>query len=63
MCMCFMSLLNTDVAQVVGILPHSRHRPIYRIQSIPWMGKYFHYKMKDEITYPFPNFNGAILEV
>ena len=27
------------------------------------MCKYIHYKMYDEITYPFPNFNGATVEV
>ena len=28
-----------------------------------WRGNSTHYKMWDEITYPFPNFNGAIIEV
>ena len=29
----------------------------------PWLINYIHYKMWDEITYPFPNFNGAAVEV
>ena len=28
-----------------------------------WMSNYIHYKMWDEITYPFPNFNGATFAV
>ena len=27
------------------------------------MSNYIHYKVWDEITYPFPNFNGAVIEV
>ena len=36
--------------------------PIYKheLNSIPaWISKYIPYKVKDDITYPFPNFNGA----
>ena len=29
----------------------------------PWISNYIHYKVWDEITYPFPNFNGATIEV
>ena len=28
-----------------------------------WMNNYIHYKVWDEIIYPFPNFNGATVEV
>ena len=28
-----------------------------------WMINYIHYKVWDEITYPFPNFNDATVEV
>ena len=28
-----------------------------------WIGNYIHYTVWDEITYPFPNFNGAAVEV
>ena len=28
-----------------------------------WIINYIHYNMWDEITYPFPNFNGATVEV
>ena len=28
-----------------------------------WVSNYIHYKVWDETTYPFPNFNGATLEV
>ena len=32
--------------------------------SIPaWISNYIHYKVCDEITYPYPNFNGATIEV
>ena len=34
------------------------------ITLIPaWISKYVHYNVWDEITYPFPNFNGATVEV
>ena len=28
-----------------------------------WISNYIHYKVWDEITYPFPNFKGATIEV
>ena len=28
-----------------------------------WISNYIHYKVWDEITYPFPNFNSATIEV
>ena len=28
-----------------------------------WISNYIHYKVRDEITYPFLNFNGATVEV
>ena len=28
-----------------------------------WISHYIHYKVWDEITYPFPNFSGAAIEV
>ena len=28
-----------------------------------WISNYIHYKGWDEITYPFPNFNGTTVEV
>ena len=28
-----------------------------------WTSNYIHYKLWDGITYPFPNFNGATVEV
>ena len=35
-----------------------------RINLFPaWISKYIHYKMYDEITSPFPNFNSATVEV
>ena len=30
---------------------------------LTWVSNYIHYKVWDEITYPFPNFNGAAVEV
>ena len=29
----------------------------------PWINNHIHYKVWDEITYPFPNFNSATVEV
>ena len=29
----------------------------------PWISNYIHYKLWDEMTYPFLNFNGATVEV
>ena len=28
-----------------------------------WISNYIHYKVWDEITYPFPNFNSCTIEV
>ena len=39
-------------------------KPCYNLALIPaWMRNYIHYNVWDEITYPFPNFNGATVEV
>ena len=27
------------------------------------IGKYIHYELREEFTYPFPNFNGETVEV
>ena len=36
----------------------------YELTLIPvWISDYIHYQMWDEITNPFPNFNGATVEV
>ena len=36
----------------------------YGLTLIPaWISNYIHHKMWYEITYPFPNFNGATVEV
>ena len=36
----------------------------YGLTVIPgWISNHIHYKILDEITYPFPNFNGAAVEV
>ena len=40
--------------------------PFYKhgLTLIPaWIGNHMHYKVWDEITYPFLNFNGATVEV
>ena len=40
--------------------------PLYQhvLMLIPvWISNYIHYKVWDEITYPFQNFNGCIVEV
>ena len=39
----------------------TRIRPITLIPA--WISNYIHYKLRDEIPYPFPNFNGATVEV
>ena len=31
--------------------------------KLRWINNYIHYKIQDEITYPFPNFNGCTVEV
>ena len=36
----------------------------YGLSLIPvWVGNYIHSKVWDEITYRFPNFNGAIVAI
>ena len=30
---------------------------------IAWISNFIHYRVWDEVTYPFPNFNGATIEV
>ena len=45
---------------------HVASGPFYKhgLTLIPvWISNYIQYKVWDEITYPFPNFNGATVEV
>ena len=36
----------------------------HRLTLTPaWISNYIHYNVGNEITYPFPNFNGAAIEV
>ena len=43
---------------VVEIRNHNR-----KVQMPAWVSNYIHYKMWNEITSPFLNFNGATVEV
>ena len=46
--------------------PSDPRGPFYQhgLTLIPaWISNHIHYKMWDEITYPFLNFNGATVEV
>ena len=43
---------------------HMRPNYLYGLTLIlPWMSNYIHYTVLDEITNPFPNFNGCPIEV
>ena len=47
-------------------VPGNTSGPFYQLglTLIPaWICNYIHYKMWDENTYPFPNFNGTTVEV
>ena len=35
----------------------------WKVYNKAWIGNYTHYKVWDEITHPFLNFNGATVEV
>ena len=37
--------------------------PIIPVLTLVWMNNYIHYKILNKITYSFPNFNGAAIEV
>ena len=46
------------VCNVAPVTPFYQHGSIL----IPaWIGNSIHYEVRDEITYPFPNFNGSIV--
>ena len=45
------------MTQVVEINPHGGQ------ETSAWINNYIHYKVWNEITNPFPNFNGATVEV
>ena len=54
----FLSLLSYNVREMVP------RGPFYWMTLIPsWINNYIHYKVWDEITYPFPNLIGATVEV
>ena len=65
---------NISFFITVGIFYSSYMIPIFcmintvyqraRVTLIPeWIRHYIHHEVWDEITYPFPNFNGATVEV
>ena len=37
--------------------------PFYQYGLTAWIGHHTHYKVRDQITYPFPNLYGASVEV
>ena len=50
--------------EVVGSSPTCGPFYWHGLTLIPaWINNYIHYKMCDEIAYPFLNFNGATIEV
>ena len=49
--------------KIIGLLSGTAYT-ISVLTLIPaWISNYIHYKVWDEITYPFLNFNGATVEV
>ena len=51
---------------IIHLMTMTTRVPFYEHKStfIPaWISNYIHHKVWDEITYPFPNFNGATVEV
>ena len=60
------SLANLVVEGELGIVTRLYWLVLQLVQltSIPaWISNYIHFKMWDEITYPFPNFNCAAIEL
>ena len=54
------TLLSTHVEWIISSGPFYWHGWTL---TPAWIKYYIHYQMLDEITYPFPNFNGATIEV
>ena len=48
-----------------GLVPEGAKAPAAMVLTLipAWISNYIHYKVWDEITYPFLNFNGATVEV
>ena len=63
------SLIPLDFTQILqGYLTgtdkvKSTGAPFGLTLILPGISNYIHYKVWDEITYPFPNFNGVTIEV
>ena len=58
--------LSQVVSNVLMNCPDFFWGPFYKhgLTSIPaWISNHIHHKVWDEITYPFPNFNGTTVEV
>ena len=57
-------LLCTYGSQLISQnAPSAPFTNMVELKSTAWISHYIHYKMWDKITYPFPNFNGAPVEV
>ena len=46
-----------------GVDVNNTHLSMINTLIPAWISNYIHYKMWDEITYPFLNFNGCTIEV
>ena len=56
---CVYGLRDKLVHTHIQLMGHTYIHPV-----IPaWISNYIHYKVWDEISYPFLNFNGATVEV
>ena len=64
-CLYWISPQNTTTCMCYGL--DSVHLWISETTALwfqgPWLMNYTHYQVWDEITYPFPNFNGSTVEV
>ena len=60
-----LAFTSSAAIRPTSITPYNRGS-LYKhgLTLIPvWISNYIHHKVWDEITYPFPNFNGAAVEV
>ena len=58
--------VQLDPDTVLGLPTHNMapfHEHGLTLTSPPWISNYIHYKMRDEITDPLPNFNNFVVEV
>ena len=60
---CNMGINSSKLGPYAILLQERTCDPLYKHEFSAWINNHIHQKLFDEITYPFPIFNGAVVDI